>query len=616
MNIEQYLSNSKVQLVLVALLAIVYINTPQAVLQNDLDSAVRWASDHLFGLGSPDLLLYPHTNGPLFFLKFPTPFGSSILFSVLFDVLTKIILGWYLLLLSKHFHPKNIWLPFALFITFSTFLSFDFIIISIVLACCLLALNTNKLFSLIPGILILVVSVFIKASISFPALFIFGSAVLINLWRKDFSKALKLTGIFLGLFIIITLIIYGLNLSGFVWIVNAFIKTLGYGSDQAIYFNNFLPYVILTVLFVALPAFLIKNKQSKEFFLITPLAIFAIWKYCLGREDFTHYHAWYLLCIVLAGFIILINSKRAAFIGAICYFLSFGFFITNTKRGDSPKQMAYNTPRFDYLPRVLFRYDKIKEEFQHRSNEFLNKAVLSDSILNTIGDETVDVFPWGLAILSKYSLNYKPRPNFHSTILGTEADEQDHYQFMREKGPKFILWHNSQSSLYHLNAHDQIYLPNASKSAISSIQNNYKLVRQDGEYALWKKIEHGSITFRKGSYMNEMKLNKWTKAPDFDSTRAIYGNIGFELSTFDKVRAFLYKGRFFKMAYKLNNGKIAAHFISLSSLQNGFLLQPYFTNPSLNYEQVDSIKIEPISTKFKMKKVQLEYWDSNWIMDN
>ena len=615
MNIEKWLSNSKVQLVLVALIAIAFINTPQAVLQNDLDSAVRWTSDYLFKLGSENLLLYPHTNGPLFFLKFPAPFGNSILISVLFDLLTKIILGWYLVLLSKHFRPLNIWMPFVLFVAFCTFLSFDFIIISIVLASCLITLNTDKLYALIPGILILVISIFIKASISFPSLFIFGSTILVLTWRKDFSRALKISGVFLSLFIIITLIIYGLNMNGFIWIIGSFIKTLGYGSDQAIYFNNFLPYVLLTVLFIILPIFLIRNKQSKEFFLITPLAIFAIWKYCLGREDFTHYHAWYLLCIVLAGFIIIINGRRGALIGAFCYFISFGFFITNTKRGDSPKQMVYHTPRFDYLPRVLLRYDKIKEEFQNRSNGYLNGAIISDSILQIIGDKTVDVFPWGLAVLSKYNLNYKPRPNFHSTILGSTSDKKEFSYFASKEAPEFLLWHNSQPSLYSLNAHDQVYLPNAVHRAFISIATNYKFIRYENDYALWQKEKNETTYLADREEVKDITINEWFAAPEFDSTHSIFGRGNLALSISDKIRDFLYKGRFFKIVYKLKNGKNAAHFISLESLQNGFLLQPYFTNPSMQYEEVIEIFIEPLSPKFKNQNLQLN-WSNAFSFEN
>ncbi len=606
MKIDNWLSNSNVQFVLVVLIAIAYVSTPQAVLQNDLDSAVRWASDHLFSLGSKNLLLYPHTNGPLFFLKFPSPFGQSILISVIFDVITKASLGWYILLLVRLFRPQNIWLPFVILIALYTFLTFDFIIISIVLGCSLLSLNTDRFYTLLPGILILTISIFIKASISFPSLFIFGSTLLVLVWRKEYLRSALLAGTFILFFVILTVSLYGFNIDGFVCVIQSFIKTLGYGSDQAIYFNNFPFYILLTALFVLLPALLIRTKRNKEFFLITLLAVFAVWKYSLGREDFTHYRAWYFLCITLATYIVIINGRRGALIGSICYFLSFGFFLTNTKRGDSPKEIKYHTPRFDYLPRVLFRYDKIREEFQNRSNEYLYGAILSKSIINTIGDKTVDVFPWGLAVLSKYNLNYKPRPGFHSTILGRDADQSEGKYFASAHAPNFLLWHNSQPSLYALNAHDQVYLPNPVREAISSIYSNYQFIRQDHDYALWKKVKYQ----QEYSYNTELdkmiQLGKWFKAPSFDSSQAIYAASNFELPMADKIRSFFYKGRFFKIIYKLKNGKEAAHFIALASLQKGFLLQPYFKNPKMEYEQVDKIFIEPLSKKFNGHQIKLQ----------
>lgn len=606
MTFDKLYQNKYVHLITIAFIAVVFLFEPQAVLQNDLDSAVRWASNHLFHFGSNDLLLYPHTNGPLFLLKFPIPIGKSILAAVLFDLLLKFLLGCYLLKVSRIYRPSNFWLPISVFVGFCVFLSFDFIIISIVLATCLLALNKHRHFALIPGLLILVLSIFIKASISFPALFIFGSTIVLLFIQKNISYAVRIIGIFSIAFITLVLILYGFRMDGFSWIFKALIKTLGYGNDQAVFFNNFLPYILLTVLFIILPTVLIKNKISKNFFFITALAIFAVWKYALGRQDFTHYQAWFILCILLAGFIVLINGKRGALIGASCYLLSFGFFITNTKRGDSPKHFIYNTPRIDYLPKVLLRYDKVTEEYQQKSNEYLSNAILSDSTLQLIGTQTVDIFPWGLPVLYKYNLNYKARGNFHSTILGMDADRDDSTHFQNKtQAPEFILWHNSQPSLYALNGHNQIYLPNATPKAISSILTNYKLVRYEAAYALWQKTEKLVPKKTASGQSKSIKLFEWFAPPLLDSNLAIWGSTNFELPLIDKVRSSIYKGRFFKIHYKLKNGQTAVHFLSLSSLQYGFLIQPYFVDPSMRFEVVDEIMIEPMDTNFRGLELQL-----------
>ena len=615
MNFKIHFENHKLQLLLVAVLAIVFIYPPQAVLQNDLDGAVRWASDYLFEIGSPNLLLYPHTNGPLFFLKFPVCRGYSLLLSVLFDVASKFILGWYIVKLTRHYHTSQTILVFVILLAFYTFLSLDFILIASVLGGSLLVLHDKDFFKLIPAIFLAIISVYIKASISFPCLCILGSTLLLLLFEKKYKLITTIMLSSITCFAILTVGIYGFGTHGFIWTFQSIIKTLGYGNDQAIYFDNFLPYILLSVLFVALPAFLIRNKQSKQFFFISILACFVIWKYSLGRQDFVHYQAWFLICIVLAGFVVIINNRQAAIVGAVCYFLSGSFFLTNTKRTDTDKEFTFNTPRLDYLPRVLFRYETIQNEFYTKSWNNLSNDTISDSMRNLIGNSTVDVFPWGLAVLSKYNLNYKPRPNFHSTILGTKADENEMYYFLSEASPEYILWHRSQTYTYSLNAHDNIYLPNAAPRAIQSIKNNYKLMLTDGSYSLWRKIRSHGLSFIKGSYGKDIQFNKWFKAPNFDSNRAIRANIDFEISTIDKIRGALYKGRFFKITYKLGNDTILNHFVSLHSLQNGFLAQPYFTNPSLDYVQVDSIMIYPMADKYANRKMNLSYWNSLWLGD-
>lgn len=609
MTFEKLYQNKYCQLIVIAFIACVFIHEPQAILQNDLDSAVRWASNHLFQFGSKNLLLYPHTNGPLFFLKFPIPKGVFIRYAVFFDVLSKVLLGYYLLKLSFHYRPKQTWLPIIIFVGLCALLNFDFIIISITVAICMLALNTRKVIFLIPGIFVLVISIYIKASISFPALFIFGSTILLLIVNKEFKQCLQIIAAFLLLFILSTLILYGFNLDGFIWIFNSFVKTLGYGSDQAIYFNNYLPYVLLAAAFIILPLFLVNKNAYNKLFFITILAVFAVWKYSFGRQDFAHYQAWSTLIIMLTAFAIIINDKRGGMISAACYLLSFTFFISNTKRNDSPKEYIYTTPNIDLFPRVIFRYPKVVKQYQNRTNYYLNKITISDSILNSIGDKTVDVFPWESAILYKYDLNYKPRPNFHSTILGADADASDHFNFISKDAPEFLLWHKSQQDIYSLNGHNQTYLPNEIAGAISGIKNNYTFLMQDGDYALWRKQKSNIINFHKGSYGIDIKMNSWFKAPNYDSARSIYGNIDLSFSFLDRIKSFLYKGHFFKIEYKLTNGKTSIHFVSTSSLQKNFLLQPYFINPKMEYLVIDSIKIVPLNNKFKGKNIHLEYWD-------
>ncbi len=600
-----FFSTQVMQFLAVCFLSALFINRPEALLQNDLDSAVRWASAHFFHPGSPQHFLYPHTNGPLFFLKFPIPGDYSILLSVLFDVVTKILLGYYLIQLAQLFHANKVYLPLIIHLGFCVLLPLDFIIIGIVLSQSLWAMHNAPLRAMLPAIVVLVLAVFIKASISFPALFIFGSTVLVLLFHKKWKEALQLLLPFLFLLLLAVWLLYGNLFEGIRWVAQAFLATLSYGNDQAIFFNNFLPYILLTIVCILLVPILVPTHKSWLFMFISALAIFAVWNYSIGRMDFTHYRAWYFLCITLGGIFLLINKGKDALLGFACFFLSLTFFSSNTQRGDSPKEIAYNLPRIDLLPRVLFRYQNLNEEYKQQSMQGLHSAYLSDSMLAIIQDKPVDVFPWGVALFYKYAqLNYQARPAFHSTILGQQADSAEAKYFGSEQAPQFLLWHDSEPGAYQLNAHDQVYLPNAVPKAVGSLLTHYDLRLYEHGYALWgKSTAKKSVSQQDTSYT--IKFNTWCDVPTTDSASISWAKLNIQLSSMDKLIAFLYKGPFFKIAYKLADGSEAWHFISLTSLQQQFLLQPYFTNPAMEYKTVKQIFIEPMSAKYHQKSYTL-----------
>ncbi len=591
----------------VILLAAVYTQPSSYFIQPDIDGGMVWAVNDFFSFRQTDAFFYPHTNGPLTILKLPTEKGHHILMSVVFNFLLRCTFGFYLLLLGKAFKPNKPWIAIALFIFFLSVLNFDFIFLGVLLAGSYYALLSNKLETYIPIAVLTAIAIYTKGSISLPALCVSGSMFFILIYQKDFKTALRFLITFLTSFIILSVLLYANPFDGIKWFMEAMLGTFAYGNNQAVHFNNFLPFLIPSLLFVLIPIFLRKEKKQHLFYFMTVLLVILFWKYVLGRQDFTHYRAWYFFCFLLFGFsLLLLYGKRAVVISA-CYFVSFLFFISNAKRADSPKTLLFNTPNISSFARSILKPNKDKKFFAVKSNQWSQDKILSDSSIRLIENETVDAFPWEHSIIRKYKLNYLARPNFYSTLLGEQADLSDAEHYASQEAPTFIVWHDSETDDYMLNGHNKHYLPNLCPLAIESIKNNYQFISYQNGYALWKKDAATTNKTSKIKGKMAVKMNSWFEAPSPDSINNFYGKINFQLSLEEKLRSAIYKGRFFNIYYQLANGEIIKHNLSVSSMRNGFLLQPYYINPALDYQTIIKIKITARSEKFSEQQLSIQY---------
>ena len=66
---------------------------------------------------------------------------------------------------------------------------------------------------------------------------------------------------------------------------------------------------------------------------------------------------------------------------------------------------------------------------------------LAPATLEQLGDRSVDVFPWEIALLERHGLRWTPRPVFQSSSASSEVlDEQNEAHFQRADAPDFVLY--------------------------------------------------------------------------------------------------------------------------------------------------------------------------------
>lgn len=583
---------------IIAVLSCFYSFYPLSTFYPDFDGSMRWAMNDIWMHQKTFLPKLHHTVGGYSFLKWPAPEGYMIRYAALTDLISKVVLGFYIFLLARNKSNDGLALATILFILFLTFFNLEILIVAVCLFAIVEQYFSKSYFRFVPGLIIVSIGLFIKTSISIPCLVLFFSYILYLGIKKEFVLVSKNLITLVVLFFIHSYIIYGNLIGGLRYIWNDFYMVQSYSKDTSLYLENNFFYLAISVVSLLVIPFWIRNKQTTFVYSISALYLFSSWKYVIGRQDYEHYFYWYFVVILFFGVLVLINEKKDRSIVGLCCLLSLTFFATNAKIFSPEKNIEIALPCADRFVRLVWKTENVNKEFQTRTKQVQQNRTLSPEIVARIGMKKVDVFPWELTILDKYQLNYQPRPFLQSSLFGLTGDKNDAAHFSSNAAPPFLLWHHSGWNYNGLLAHDEKYLPNESALAFQAIVTHYSLIDSvHDNFSLW--MQKGR-EYKTTTSLVQSSLNRWVIPPIYDSSTAfVFAKVPIAYTFLQKCTSFIYKPLFFSIDYKFMDGSIEHHKISLTSLNNGFLVQPYFYNQNLSYKSIHSFSIQCINAPNK-----------------
>lgn len=352
------------------------------------------------------------------------------------------------------------------------------------LALALIYFNSTSIFlfqrkgiHLFQACIIVFLSFFIKVNTSFTLiihLIIFLTAILIVEKNKNIVHKYFIS---LGsLILFIPLFSYLLNVSLKDYLINSFEIIKGY-NETMVYPTDSYQIIWAAINLILVFCYLLFNdwKDLKQpfYYLLSIFSIFfgifIYYKQAFIRADSDHVLTFFTFVFILLIFtlqkdIIIGASKNKSI---LLNFISISFlswFVVHTNNG----VLANINHKIRYLPfhQILFWDDKIFDEEYEKS---ASARILPESILNTIGNKSIDIFPWEQSFLIYNNLNYRPRPVFQSYAAYTPELDKKNAVFLKSKySPEYLLFSN-----HSIDTRNPFWEETHTKLAIN---NNYDVI--------------------------------------------------------------------------------------------------------------------------------------------
>jgi hypothetical protein len=436
-----------------------------------------------------------------------------------------------------------------------------------------LSLDNPKSIYYIFQIAIITLVFFIKFNTGLIAFPLFLAGIICNLIANNGNKWALLTYLIAPV-VFITITSQFLNVALIPYIKSGFEFVSGYNDvmflDNQI--KSSLTFVIVIVLlFSGILVSNIYSNQKKDWIKIATIlflfgtAVFVLYKQAFVRADVGHINDFFrfILLVSLCNLDLheqLKNSfSKTAFIIASALPFYFLFFIQ-----ENQIEIKSKFPKSNYISRC--------EAFTSTSGMFLfnNNCNYPPSVLNKIGNKTVDVYPWNIQLIIENKLNYLPRPALQSYTVYTPYLANldfEHYNNYAT-APEFVV--------YEFASIDERY-PLFDESRVNlALFKNYEaaeLFEIDGRKVLLlqKKKEFKPITFEK---TNEyaMLLNS-PLVPKKDS----YYEIGIYNSMTGKIASLFNHSPEIRLEINLKSGGVINYRTSKLLLEIGLFSDKYFS---------------------------------------
>lgn len=547
-----------------------------------VDPPLFWVYNYLFenGLSIGKHIIFPH--GPLALFMYPLP--ENILLSTFVDSILKLLLVFNLVLLfSKHSAQTKWLLSFAIAYFISIIAGFNHLILAnlILLYCNAYPRDKRKLRYL--AYLLTAFAFYVKAYVGIMSGVLFVSFISYNLFRYKRFKTFLFDGLLLlGLILLFWLVMYG-TFNGFLKYIWGMVHLAQDNSSAAAYYpyNNWL---VLSLLLLT-PLLLILLNRTKKFgfyAILVGLSLFAAWKHGMARQDIYHVRGFYVYFII-CSIILLAYYKKNTFINlSLILFASILFSVICTY------SVNYNSSKYEIFRannfiQFITNFDNLKRESEKISQKEISINKLPKDILDSIGNSTVDVYPWDYSIIPVNNLNWQPRVVISSYASYTSwLDRQNALHFSSVKAPEYLILEkfgreNINSELY--SSLDNRYILNDEPLTIIETIRTYEYRFSNDRFLIVRKRDEAlNITVNTSITGEKSTWSEWQSVPKLNDGQLLRAKISFKKSLLQRIKSFLYKDEQFWIYLKLNDNSIHKYRIVPKNAADGLWINPYIYN--------------------------------------
>jgi hypothetical protein len=565
------------------LLAICMVTVPFAIYSGLVDKGPSWYGldvSWVMALNYASIKNYKwgtdivYTYGPLGWLATRNGWGISRWIFVLFDGF--IVVNFYYVFIDFIRATADKFLSIAILICMMLVLNQGFgtdlswIILFFVIYWMMKTFYDPKPFFIVILILLTLLAFYIKMNTGIIVI-VFLCGHLINLFickKISWIKLLIYSVCFFGLLIISALLLHVsiVNyLTGTLQILKGYNDVMYLDEDHRHIEHNL--YILFFALLLWFTYILWRQLKEKKYYTIPYtlaciLFVFLLQKQSVLRNDVQHLYEFYSFApIVLLCSFTQIQGKKPHLKYALLITLFALFFVAENRTID-----------VSFDKRLKGPLEYIKQFRAYNSIVFLNqqdKRYIPQRVLNAIGNQTVDVFPWDGEYAMENKLNYAPRPVFQSHMAYTTALEKINYDYFVNLAPGFLI--------YDYDAIDNRYPFNEENLVNLFILKNYTLIdtftsNERPRMVLKRKVNTTPLQFThpiKCQFLLTNTINT-------DHINFIKLDINYTMR--GKLKAWLNKPPHVQISYMSENGQWFTYKTSVELLRSGLFVGSLVTN--------------------------------------
>ncbi len=319
------------------------------------------------------------------------------------------------------------------------------------------------------------------------------------------------------------------------------------------------------------------------------------------RLPISHVHAGYLLIpIVFILFAIALIRKR---LGKWFYLLIIGMLIL----------VLYSAPVHKNIIKLgqgVFQESQPISEglvwhhsYWEQMENLYRAYQLNPQIVNRIGSEPVDVYPFANEYIFANGFNYHYRPLFQSYMTLTPKLDAQNADFLEGVSrPKFILWHgavwsNNQNGFEEsaFSDVDNRYELNLDPLTVEAIFNNYHVVDKTFGYhntpiLVLEKNQAISQEKMKPLFVQDMTFGQWINVPQDTGSLGVIKLIpNFQFTVWGHLKNTLLRGNIVNVHYQLKDGSEKIYRLNILNSVSGVWISPYYDNLNFTPETVEKV---------------------------
>ncbi len=581
------LQKNKFVWLIFALIAIATLPPPAGMLNTQVDASgaigISWVIQQKLQIGK-EVMMQIGPLGHLFTnaYTFPSHWFPSMLY-VLFSHLF-LVFSLALLAIKLSVRWKDYLLVFPLIITLSFLTNRltdipDQLQISIVII--LYLLITHKIgykykhYILISISMLLAIHSLMKFDMAIMSVYVITIFSIISIFKKEYKNGLVISLSYV-LFIPLIWILANQNLNNlFSYFTDGILFSSGYSYALSIEGNPLQIYEgIIGVAFVVslfIFSIITKTKNLTIFILLYSFLFFESFKHAFVRHDM---HVLYFFftygMFFLSSYIIYkyhtestkYNKKRIIFIvvlalAAIACVANIDYLVPALILPDVSKTIpVWGT----VIPLALNEtyQAQIIDGFKDDSKKYFH---LDEKAVQIIGNKTMDILPWDVALAWGYDFNWSAPPTWQSfLVFNPKIDEINAQHFSDEKAPEVVL--------YAFKSIDLRYPLFDTPKTIATILQNYKYEHISGEYLILSHNLKEEPTLQESLGTIKVKIGEPITIPKYESGY-LFANVDLQFSTFGKFMNVIFKPAQAHMRFKFSDSSYSDEFRLIPVISNG-----------------------------------------------